>query len=70
MITSRPKKPIILANEERERLSAMVNSRSLPHGIVRRARIVLLAADGISNNEIAGRVGLSDLPPGVIPVIK
>jgi putative transposase len=59
MITGRPKKPIILANGEREQLSAVVNSRSLPHGLVRRARIVLLAADGISNNDIAGRVGLS-----------
>jgi putative transposase len=59
MITGRPKKPIILANEEREQVSAMANSRSLPHGIVRRARIVLLAADGLSNNTIAERVGLS-----------
>ena len=59
MITGRPKKPVILPQEIREQLSAMVNSRSSPHGLVRRARIVLLAADGISNNAIAERVGIS-----------
>ena len=55
----RPKKPIILSDEEREQLSAIVNSRSLPHGLVRRARIILLAAEGISNNTIGERVGVS-----------
>jgi putative transposase len=59
MITGRPKKPIILSEGEREQLNALANSRSLPHGIVRRARLVLLAADGLSNNTIAERVGLS-----------
>jgi hypothetical protein len=55
MVTCCPKNPIILADEEREQLSAMVNSRSLPHGIVRRARIVFLAADGISNHACFSR---------------
>jgi transposase len=59
MITGRPKKPVILSKEVREQLGAIVNSRSSPHGLVRRARIVLLAADGISNNAIAERVGIS-----------
>lgn len=59
MITGRPKKPIILSEEEREQLSAIVNSRSLPYGLVRRARIALLAAEGIPNCTIAERVGLS-----------
>jgi putative transposase len=59
MITGRPKKPVILSEEVREQLGAIVNSRSLPHGLVRRAHIVLLAADGISNNAIAERVGIS-----------
>ena len=59
MITGRPKKPVTLSEGEHEQLSAMVNSRSLPNGIVRRARIVLMAADGMSNNTIAERVGLS-----------
>jgi putative transposase len=59
MITGRPKKPVILSEEVREQLGAIVNSRSSPHGLVRRAHIVLLAADGISNNVIAERVGIS-----------
>ena len=59
MITGRPKKPVILPEEIREQLGAIVNSRSSPHGLVRRARIVLLAADGVSNNAIAERVGIS-----------
>ena len=35
MITGRPKKPVILPQEIREQLSAIVNSRSSPHGLVR-----------------------------------
>jgi transposase len=59
MTNGRPKKSITLSEEERKQLNSLANSRSLPHGIVRRARLVLLAADGISNNAIAERVGLS-----------
>lgn len=59
MITGRPKKPIMLSDEEREQLTAITNSRSLPHGLVRRARIVLLDADGVSSNAIGQRVGVS-----------
>jgi len=59
MITGRPKKPVILSKEVREQLGAIVNSRSSPHGLVRRARIVLLAADGISNNAIAKESALA-----------
>ena len=59
MITGRPKKPITLSEEEREQLSAIANSRSLPHGLVRRVHIVLLAAEGIPNCIIAEKVGLT-----------
>src|SRR4030042_1008465 len=59
MKTGRPKKPMVLSDMEREQLGAIVNSRSLPHGLVRRARIVLLAAEGMPNGVIAERVGLS-----------
>lgn len=59
MITGRPKKLIKLSNEEHEQLTAIANSRSLPHGLVRRARIILLDADGVSSNAIAERVGIS-----------
>jgi putative transposase len=59
MMTGRPKKLIKLSDEEHEQLTAIANSRSLPHGLVRRARIVLLDADGVSSNAIAERVGVS-----------
>jgi len=59
LITGRPKKLIKLSDEEHEQLTAIANSRSLPHGLVRRARIVLLDADGVSSNAIAERVGVS-----------
>ena len=59
MITGRPKKPIILSEEERGQLNAIANSRSLPHGLVRRASIILLSAEGITYHAIAERVGVS-----------
>ena len=59
MRTGRPKEPIVLSEEEREQLNGIANSRSMPHGLVRRARIVLLAADGMHNRAIAERVDLS-----------
>ena len=59
MITGRPRKPLTLSEEEHEQLSAIVNSRSLPHGLVRRARIVLMASEGMTNCAIAERVSLS-----------
>ena len=36
-----------------------LRSRSVKAGLVKRARIVLLAADGVANFEIASRVGVS-----------
>jgi len=57
--TGRPKEPVVLSDGEREQLNGIANSRSLPHGLVRRARIVLLAADGVPNRTIAERVDLS-----------
>jgi len=59
MRRGRPKKPIVLSDEEREQLNAIANSRSLPHGLVRRARIVLLSAEGNTCDTIAERVGIS-----------
>jgi putative transposase len=59
MRTGRPKTPIILSKEEHEQLKSMVNSRSLPHGLVNRAQIVLMAAEGATNPAIAQEVKLS-----------
>ena len=48
-----------LRDGDRERLSAWTRSSSVRAGLAQRARIVLLAADGVSNTEIAARVGVS-----------
>ena len=59
MITGRPKAPLVLADEERLQLKAVAKSRSLPHGLVMRARLILLAADGLANTAIANKLDLS-----------
>jgi putative transposase len=59
MITGRPKTPLILSDEEYLQLKAVAKSRSLPHGLVTRARLVLLAAEGIANKAIAKKLNLS-----------
>ena len=39
--------------------AALWFARSLPHSLVRRARIVLMSAEGVSNQTIAARCGVS-----------
>ena len=50
---------VSLANEERQQLEAYLRSRSMPSGLHTRFKIILLAADGLSNTEISEKVGLS-----------
>ena len=50
---------IVLSETERASLMECVRSRSAPHGLVRRARIVLGSASGRSNTEIARELGIS-----------
>jgi ribosomal protein L1 len=50
---ARPGIAIALSEDERSQLQSMSRSRSLPHSLVRRARIVVLAADGATNAHIA-----------------
>lgn len=59
MPAGRPKTVITLSAEEREQIQAWAVSRSLPHGLVTRAKIVLWAADGLTNRAIAQKVDLS-----------
>lgn len=59
MKTGRPKQPLEISAEEREQLQTIANSRSLPHGLVIRAQLVLMAADGMSNAAIAEKLALS-----------
>ena len=50
---------IVLSETERDSLLECARSRSAPHGLVRRARIVLASASGRSNTEIAREPGIS-----------
>jgi putative transposase len=59
MKTGRPKAPMTLSKQEQEQLEAIVASRSMPSGLVNRVRIVLLAAKGMSNNQISEKIGFS-----------
>ncbi len=52
-----------LTGEERARLGALARSYSAPHRDVIRAKIVLLAADRLSNGEIAARL---DIPRQIV----
>jgi transposase len=49
--------PIILTEQERSVLEAMIRSPKTEHGMVERARIVLLAAEGRSTRSIAKELG-------------
>ena len=51
--------PLVLRDGDRSRLEALTRSSSIRAGLAARARIVLLAAEGLPNAEIARRTGTS-----------
>jgi transposase len=51
--------PLVLREGDRSRLKSLTRSSSVRAGLAARARIVLLAADGLPNAEIARRTGTS-----------
>lgn len=56
---ARPKKlEIVLSDLERKTLLELTRSRAAPHGLVRRAGIVLASADGEASISIARRMGV------------
>ncbi|MGA7793704.1 MAG: helix-turn-helix domain-containing protein, partial [Candidatus Acidiferrales bacterium] len=64
MAMGRPKAALVLSPEQREQLEALGSSRSLPAGLVSRARIVLLSAAGKTNLQIARQLGLANATVG------
>lgn len=56
-MANHPAAPLLLREGDREKLTQLVHSTSVRAGLAQRARIVLLAADGVSNTEIAQKVG-------------
>lgn len=65
MNLGRPLPALQLDGEQRQQLEAMASSRSLPHGLVSRVRIVLLSAEGLSNRDIATRLRLNRMTVGL-----
>lgn len=64
MAIGRPKATLAVSVTDREQLEGLANSRSLPAGLVKRARIVLLSADGMTNQHIARRLGMANATVG------
>jgi transposase len=55
------KAPVVLLSlEERKELEKWARGRSTPHRLVQRARIVIRAADGMQNKDIATELGISE----------
>ena len=64
MPRGRPMEPVVLTDGEESRLLSLASSRSLPHGLVQRAQIVLACARGEANASIARRMGLCNVTVG------
>jgi putative transposase len=56
MLTGRPKTALELSVEEEAELRGFSSSRSLPHALVARAKLVLWSAEGKTNTEIASQL--------------
>jgi len=58
-MANRPAPALMLRDGDRDELERLTRSSSVRAGLAQRARIVLLAAEGLSNTAIATRVGVS-----------
>lgn len=59
MRTGRPKQPLILTEEERERLQSLAHRARSQSALARRARVVLACADGLDNQAVAKKLRCS-----------
>src|SRR5215471_19093663 len=64
MAMGRPKATLVLDSELREQLESLANSRSVPAGLVRRAKIILLSASGKTNREVALQLEMTNATVG------
>jgi|ERR1700733_3766099 len=63
MRTGRPKLPLVLSEEERERLQSLAHRARSQPSLARRARVVLACADGLDNAAAAKKLRCS---PGMV----
>src|SRR5216683_6186376 len=59
MRTGRPKQPLILTEEERERLESLAHRARSQALLARRARVVLACAEGLENQAVARKLRCS-----------
>lgn len=64
MVTGRPKPTLKLTSTEQTQLRSWAASRTLPHALVARARLVLWSVQGQSNGQIARRLHWSNATVG------
>ena len=65
MVTGRPKPLLVLTEDEQTQLRSWSHSRTLPHGLVARARLVLWSAQGQTNGQIARRLHWAKATVGI-----
>jgi transposase len=58
-VANRTAAPLVLRDGDRAELERLCRSATAPAAVAQRARIVLLATEGVANQEIAERVGVS-----------
>jgi transposase len=58
-MANRPVPPLVLRDGDREELGRWARSSAVSASAVKRARIVLLAADGVANSRIAELTGVT-----------
>ena len=59
MRTGRPKRPLILSDEERDRLQSLAHRARSQSLLARRARVVLACAEGLDNQTVAKKLRCS-----------
>ena len=59
MRTGRPKKPLEVTSEEREKLSLLTRRPKSSQSLAMRARIILQCAEGFGNDEVAQKLGVT-----------
>src|SRR6266446_5900391 len=56
MRTGRPKRPLILTDEEQDRLQSLAHRARSQPALARRARVVLACAQGLANKSVAKKL--------------
>jgi putative transposase len=64
MKTGRPKAALTLTTDEVAQLQSLITSRSIPHGLGARARMILFSQEGLSNAAIAEKLGVTQATVG------